>query len=263
MSKTKKNLLRVLLVISLVSAGWSGWTVWNTALRAPSFNRLPVPQQLIAADSSAGQKLFVGSGYTADYDPLMAHFVAQVRPAFCGVASSVVVLNALNDAPHTREGKLAGKPTAPAAFLAAPLTQTDFFDAAASKVRSEWQVTFGGMALAQLHELLISHGADATATYASDTTLDAFRELAKTNLATPGDYILVNYQRGALGQRPTGHISPLAAYNAASDRFLILDVAAYKYPPVWVSAKDLWAGMSAVDPSAGRTRGFVVVKGAK
>lgn len=254
MSKTKKNLLRVLLVISLVSASWSGWTVWNTALRAPSFNRLPVPQQLIAGDSATGQQLFVGSGYTADYDPLMAHFVAQVRPAFCGVASSVVVLNAL---PARRAmPAMNGMPVA-------QLTQQSFFDDAASQVRNEWRVTFGGMTLAQLRDLLNSHGANATATYASDTTLEAFRELAKTNLAKSGDYLLVNYQRGALGQRPTGHISPLAAYNIASDRFLILDVAAYKYPPVWVKAQDLWAGMNAVDPSAGRTRGFVVVNGSK
>ena len=251
MSKTKKNLLRVLLVISLVSAIWSGWTVWNTALRAPSFNRLPVPQQLIAGDSATGQKLFVGSGYTADYDALMAHFVAQTRPAFCGVASSVVVLNSLPAGPVMK-----GIP-------AEQLTQQSFFDDAASKVRNEWRVTFGGMTLAQLRDLLNAHGANATATYASDTTLDAFRELAKANLKTSGDYLLVNYQRGALGQRPTGHISPLAAYNAENDRFLILDVAAYKYPPVWVTAKDLWAGMSTLDPSAGRTRGFVVVKGSK
>jgi hypothetical protein len=117
--------------------------------------------------------------------------------------------------------------------------------------------------LAQLRDLLNAHGANATATYASDTTLDAFRELAKTNLKTSGDYLLVNYQRGALGQRPTGHISPLAAYNEASDRFLILDVAAYKYPPVWVKAEDLWSGMNAIDPSTGRTRGFVLVKAAQ
>lgn len=251
MSKTKKNPLRVLLVISLVSAIWSGWTVWNTALRAPSFNRLPVPQQLIAGDSATGQKLFVGSGYTADYDALMAHFVAQTRPAFCGVASSVVVLNSLPAGPVMK-----GMP-------AEQLTQQSFFDDATSKVRNEWRVTFGGMTLAQLRDLLNAHGANATATYASDTTLDAFRELAKTNLATPGDYLLVNYQRGALGQRPTGHISPLAAYNAENDRFLILDVAAYKYPPVWVKAEDLWSGINAIDPSTGRTRGFVVVKAAQ
>lgn len=241
----KKTMIRGALILSVVLLSWSGWSVWNTALRAPSFNRLPLPSALIAADSSVGQQLFVSSQYTADYDPLITHFVAQARPAFCGVASSVVVLNALNPAVSPAKN---------------PVTQSTFFDAAARQVRSEFDVTFGGMSLAQLRDLLKAHGVDATLTYASDTTLDAFRQQAEENLKTPGDFILVNYQRGAMGQKESGHISPLAAYNAASDRFLILDVAAYKYPPVWVSAQTLWAAMNTLDKSAGHTRGFVVVK---
>ena len=31
--------------------------------------------------------------------------------------------------------------------------------------------------------------------------------------------------------------SPLGAYDEKADRFLILDVARYKYPPVWVTAE--------------------------
>ncbi|MDO8314244.1 MAG: phytochelatin synthase family protein [Rugosibacter sp.] len=237
----KKTMIRGALILSVVLLSWSGWSVWNTALRAPAFNRLPLPTTLVAADSSLGQQLFVSSQYTADYDALLAHFVAQARPAFCGVASSVVLLNAL-------------KPTENS------VTQSTFFDVAARQVRGEFAVTFGGMSLVQLRDLLKTHGVDATLTYASDTTLDAFRKQAEENLKTPGDFILVNYQRGALGQKESGHISPLAAYNAASDRFLILDVAAYKYPPVWVSAQALWAAMNTMDKSAGHTRGFVVVK---
>jgi len=51
-----------------------------------------------------------------------------------------------------------------------------------------------------------------------------------------------------------------AAYHEASDSFLILDVAAYKYPPVWVPAQALWEAMQAVDSTSGRSRGFVVVR---
>ncbi|WP_202635868.1 phytochelatin synthase family protein [Rugosibacter aromaticivorans] len=249
----KKTSIRLLSILSMLLLIWAGWTVWNNALRAPSFNRLPLPPSLIAADSSAGQKLFVSSQYTADYDALITHFVAQARPAFCGVASSVVVLNAINPALKPAL-KIAPSPTEN------PVTQSTFFDAAARQVRGEFDVTFGGMSLAQLRDLLKAHGVDATLTYASDTTLEAFRKQAQENLKTPGDFILVNYQRGALGQKESGHISPLAAYHEASDRFLILDVAAYKYPPVWVSAQALWAAMNTVDQSSGHTRGFVVVK---
>ena len=58
-------------------------------------------------------------------------------------------------------------------------------------------------------------------------------------LGTEDHYVLVNYLRRAIGQERGGHISPLAAYDADTDRFLILDVSRYKYPPVWVGAAEL------------------------
>ena len=45
-----------------------------------------------------------------------------------------------------------------------------------------------------------------------------------------------------------------------SDRFLILDVARYKYPPVWVTASDLFAAMNTTDAANNnKTRGYVLV----
>jgi hypothetical protein len=56
------------------------------------------------------------------------------------------------------------------------------------------------------------------------------------------------------------HISPLAAYDADTDRFLILDVSRYKYPPVWVVAAELFAAMNTTDTdNQDRTRGFVLL----
>jgi hypothetical protein len=138
-------------------------------------------------------------------------------------------------------------------------TQSNFFTDAASGIRNSLQVTFAGMSLAELAALLRAHGVDATAHYASDATLDQFRALARRNLATSGDYLLVNDQRAAPGQEQIGHISPVAAYNAAADRLLVLDVASY-YPPVWVSTAALWQAMNTIDDASGRTRGYVVVK---
>ncbi len=73
--------------------------------------------------------------------------------------------------------------------------------------------------------------------------------------------MIVNYLRKAIGQERGGHISPLAAYDAEMDRFLILDVSRYKYPPVWVRASELFAAMDTTDAdNQNRTRGFVLVK---
>ena len=91
--------------------------------------------------------------------------------------------------------------------------------------------------------------------------MDDFRREASENLARPGDYVLVNYQRNVLHQgRAMGHISPVAAYDRATDRFLVLDVAAYRYPPVWVSASELFAAMNTTDSESGRSRGWVLVQ---
>jgi hypothetical protein len=47
-----------------------------------------------------------------------------------------------------------------------------------------------------------------------------------------------------------------------ADKFLLLDVARYKYPPVWVDAAALFAAMRTDDFVSGKTRGFVVVSAA-
>jgi hypothetical protein len=75
--------------------------------------------------------------------------------------------------------------------------------------------------------------------------------------------VIVNYQREAIGEQTGGHISPLAAYDARADRFLILDVARYKYPPVWVKTTDIFDAMNTPDASNdNKTRGFVLVTAA-
>jgi hypothetical protein len=235
-----KRLGRVAGVVFVVALLMGGATIWPVAFRTPSVDPRPLPSGLIAAESSAGQQLLAGSKFVADYASLTKAFESQSRAAFCGVASSVVVLNALRD----------GSPR---------LTQAAFFDDAANHVRSQFRVTLQGMSLAQLADLLRAHDVNATLFYTSDTDLDAFRTIAQKNLQARGDFILVNYERAALGQGETGHISPLAAYNGQADRLLILDVAAYKYPPVWVATQALWNAMNTVDSASGRNRGFVVV----
>ena len=116
------------------------------------------------------------------------------------------------------------------------------------------------MTLDELGLLLARHGVAVEVVHADAQTLDGFRSRLRDNLGRAGDYVLVNYQRSALGQGSGGHISPVAAYSEATDRFLVLDVAAHRYPAVWVRSADLWAAVHTVDPASGRTRGFVVVR---
>jgi hypothetical protein len=115
------------------------------------------------------------------------------------------------------------------------------------------------MTLDQLGGLLASYDVRVKVYHASGTNLAEFRKLAAENLKQPGNFIIINYLRKEIGQERGGHISPLAAYNELTDRFLIMDVSRYKYPPVWVKTADLWKAMNTVDSTAGKTRGFVLV----
>ncbi|MFM7733950.1 MAG: phytochelatin synthase family protein, partial [Cyanobium sp.] len=63
----------------------------------------------------------------------------------------------------------------------------------------------------------------------------------------------------ALGPQGGGHISPLSAYDERRDRVLILDVARYRYPSVWVPTESLWQAIRMVDSSSGRSRGLLRV----
>ena len=77
--------------------------------------------------------------------------------------------------------------------------------------------------------------------------------MTRQYLSTPDHHVIINYLRKAIGQERGGHISPLAAYDA--------DVSRYKYPPVWVSAAELFAAMNTQDSdNQNRTRGFVLIR---
>jgi Phytochelatin synthase len=96
--------------------------------------------------------------------------------------------------------------------------------------------------------------------HAADSSVEDFRREARKALAAPGRFVIINYLRKAIGQERGGHISPLAAFDAESDRFLILDVARYKYPPVWVKTAELFAAMNTRDSdNENKTRGYVLV----
>jgi hypothetical protein len=225
----------VLLAISLSSTKAIGDT-------------LPLSTGLIPLTSIQGENLLLESQTRADYFLLSNQFVTQINQAYCGVASSVMVLNALGlpapESPQYKPFKV--------------FTQENFFGKVeTNRVVSPEIVSKQGMTLAQLGGVLSSHGAKIKVYYGSDVDLERFRALVIENLSVRDKFVIVNYLRKTIGQERGGHISPIAAYNRRTDRFLILDVSRYKYPPVWVKAIDLWQAIRTMD--ANKTRGFVLV----
>jgi hypothetical protein len=204
--------------------------------------RLPVPPHLVALDTEEGATLLAEVGGEADYHRLHSEYVPQRNPCFCGPATLAMLLNALH----------AGRAAAPARRY----DQDSVFTTRTESVKPRAEVVRGGMGLPILGGYFAAHDALGEVCFASETDLDAFRERVVPVLSDAAAFVAVNYHRPALGQEGTGHISPLAAFHAASDRFLILDVSRHRYPPVWVRAADLWA---ALDTDVGpHSRGFVI-----
>jgi hypothetical protein len=210
----------------------------------------PLSTNLIDFTSSQGEKLLIESRSRQDFFPLSTQFITQNNQAYCGVASIVMVLNALKiPAPEAPEYK-------PYRIF----TQENLFhNEATQKVIAPEVVARMGMTLEQLGKLLASYQVKTQVYHAGNTTIEEFRKRAAENLKQPGNFLVINYLRKKIGQEKGGHISPIAAYNEQTDRFLILDVSRYKYPPVWVKTADLWNAMNTIDLVSGKTRGFVLV----
>jgi len=237
LKRTFAGLAGIAVLVLAIGGGFA----WHKYLRTPSPESLPMPSHLVALDSSAGRKLLERAD-AADFDDLMTHFVPQTRRAFCGVASALTTLNASRATP-------------------APLDQSRLFEHPRVRM-NPLKVSFIGMSLDDFAALLRAHGARVSVVYASDSDIDRFREEVRTNLSREGDFLLVNYQRSELGQAPMGHISPIAAYDARSDRVLVLDVAAHKYPPTWVGLPAMWSAMRVpLNPETTTTRGYLVMHG--
>jgi len=225
-------------------------SIWLFA-GGPIAKTLPLPESLVSLNSREGEQLLLHSEAQQSYWNLSVQFLTQKTQAFCGVASIVMVLNALGiPAPTTPEYK-------PYTVF----TQENFFNDQTERVLPQAVLAEKGMTLDQIGALLHSYGVHAEVHHAADSSLAEFRRLAAEHVNKQNSYVIVNYLRRAIGQEKGGHISPLGAYDRETDKFLILDVARYKYPPVWVKAVDLFGAMNTTDSDNGnRTRGFVLIE---
>lgn len=206
---------------------------------------LPLAAHLIALDSPRGVEMLAAADISGDYLRLTPYFAPQRHPKSCGATTIAMVLNALDTEPE-RDGNVPGR----------RYHQGNVFNQATESVVQQADVERGGMSLIVLAGMFEAHGARVAVSYASESSLSRFREEAVAALQDPDSHLVVNYRRAVLLQQGTGHISPVAAYHAASDRFLVLDVAWDLYPPAWVAASDLFEAMNT---NAGkRSRGWLV-----
>lgn len=211
--------------------------------------RRPLPDGSIAFASAEGRAVFgeaLAAGGLAGYFALAEQYQTQSDPAFCGLGSLVVALNALAIDP----GRLWKGPWR--------WFSEELLDCCVSLE----QVRAQGVDLDTLACLARCNGADARALRLDDGEAGEaeLREAVAAAGRSEGDVIIAAYDRAALGQTGSGHFSPIGGYHAGRDLVLVLDVARFKYPPHWVPLPRLAAAMRTIDPATGRRRGWLALR---
>ena len=213
-----------------------------------SFYRRPLPAPLVPFSSAEGRALFreaLTDGTMEGYFPLAEQFHTQAEPAFCGLGTLVMVLNALAIDPG-RAWK------GPWRWYSEELLDC---------CRSLEIVKKEGVTMRQLRCLARCNGADVQSFGADQSTLVELRaHVDEASRGAHGPHLITAYSRAALGQTGDGHYSPVGGYHRARDLVLLLDVARFKYPPHWVPLSLLWEAMLPADPVTKRPRGYLIMR---
>lgn len=208
--------------------------------------RRPLPPGLLAFSSPEGRAVFheaLESGGMEGYFPLAEQFHTQADPAFCGLGSLVVALNALGIDP----GRLWKGPWR--------WYSEDLLDCCLPLERVREQ----GVTLDELACLARCNGTRVSVTHADEAEPEAWQR-ALGEAARAESVLLVAYDRQTLGQTGSGHFSPVGGYHAQRGLVLVLDVARFKYPPYWVPSELLRQAMLPEDPQSGRARGWLSLR---
>jgi glutathione gamma-glutamylcysteinyltransferase len=225
-----------------------------------SFYRRPLPESCIALTSKEGRKLFesaLRSKGLKVFFALIDQHSTQSEPAFCGLSTLLIALNTFAvDPRQTWKGPWR------------------WYDENVLNCCMDLDtVKKSGITLPGFRCLAVCQGLDVAISYADDTgsCVQEFRKAVQRACGeseSPDDgdndkishILVVSYTRKALGQTGTGHFSPIAAYDSVSDSVLILDTARFKYGSHWVKLPLIYEAMKPVDPSTGRSRGYVMLE---
>lgn len=214
----------------------------------------PLSKNLVALNTSSGYGM-LSNGKTHAYYQLINNFETQMTSVSCGLGTVVTVLNSMQlMKPETY------------CYESSPcfrtFTQEYLLNSSICTQAIINQFPgVPGLELSQVKKIFECFDLRCEIWYSNVTSYDKYVELFKYTYRS-GVFVIANYQRGKVYQYPpTGaHFSPLAAYNEKEDRVLILDVARYKYPPVWVKAKDMVAAVSTTTKE-GAPRGVLLIYG--
>lgn len=158
--------------------------------------------------------------------------VSQSNGSVCGPSSLANILRSLGDTSSTQDTVLDGSG------------------------KCATGICFMGLTLDEVSELVRRKGRKVTVI--RDLDLATFRDhLKRTN--DPTRRFMVNFHRGLLFGKGTGHHSPIAGYLEGEDLVFVLDVND-KFGPWLVPTERLFKAMDSLDSSCGKKRGLLEIE---
>jgi len=199
------------------------------------------------------------TGYAVPYLSLSSCFNTQAEPAYCGVSTLAIILNALRIDPQRIWRTIWRWYSEELLDCCRPLDD----------------VKKSGITLEEFVCLAECNGASAFLVRPSDAK-EQFEKFVQTlervctgdrqekgeNLdeENPEEIMAISYSRKTLGQTGDGHFSPIAAMDKETSSVLLFDTARFKYPPYWVPVELLFQSMLPLDSATGKSRGYVLLK---
>ncbi|CAG8600792.1 13028_t:CDS:2 [Dentiscutata heterogama] len=209
------------------------------------FEGRPLPDNLINFSSPTGKDLFkqaLNEGYAEGYFNLSSCFSHQMDPAFCGLSSLSIVLNALQ-------------------VKGAPVWKGPWrwwFDELLNCCTPIDEVKKKGINFSQFACLARCH-CDVIVKRADRTSKEEFISDLKEVCSRSDVYMIISFSRAAMKQTGDGHYSPIGAYNSDKNMALVLDTARFKYPSYFASADLLYNSMLPLDKETGLSRGYFLL----
>jgi hypothetical protein len=196
-------------------------------------------------DTPEGRSRFPRA-HKAGFFALAQSFEPQRNRFCCGVACSVVVLNALRD----DQERVYAQPTLLNARTDRVKPRRYFTPWARGKTRA-------GVTLDELGQILNCFPVSARTVRPKDA--GTFRRTLQRVTKAGKSHLIVNFSYEVLFGAGGGHFSPVGAFDPASDSALILDVANYRKPWYWAPVDRLFAAMAASDADSRRSRGYLEI----
>ncbi|KAJ3067015.1 hypothetical protein HDU98_009751, partial [Podochytrium sp. JEL0797] len=206
---------------------------------------------LTSFNSPEGKKLFklsLAAGTAESFLHLSGNLAHQSEPAFCGLGSLAIVLNALEIDPN-RSWKGAWR----------------WYDETLLDCCSPLEtIKAKGITFDEFASLAGCNGLQVETKRVGGKEGVSKQEFVADLKRVCGDsegsrQMVVSFSRKVLHQTGDGHFSPVGCFHEETGMVLVLDVARFKYPSYFVKLDVLYEAMKPVDKVTGKSRGYFVL----